>query len=188
VTYDEIEREYRKSYKDLVNFAYLILNDEEKAKEVVQEVFTRLLTYRGRVRIRTFHTWMLKRITLYIKAHVWENDQHKVKDEHRIVPIETLLETKEEGFTLDEENEPLVKAVAYAMSKLKEKERTVVSMVVFQQMTHAEVAQDLGVDEKTVLNRYKSGIQKLRLALASVGIEAPSSFYNTANAKDETAA
>lgn len=186
MTKEDIEQKYKESYKDLVKFATIILHDEEKAKDVVQEVFTRLLSYKGHVKMKTFHTWMLKRIVLYIQRYIFLNRNSKNYSHHYEIFTEDLKSTRDEGFTPEfHDDEFLQKALDAAVAALTAKEQEVVAMVVFGGLPYNQVAKLLQADYSTVRQRYKTGIRKMRLALESVGIEDPSSFYSIEPATGE---
>lgn len=187
MTRGEIEREYLKSYKELVRFTAMILRDEERAKEVVQEVFARLLKYKGKVQLKTFHTWMLKRIVWYIKREVWPHQKTKKRVEHHTVFTEDLEQTKEEGFMPEYDTNPsLKKAMDAALATLTPLERETVEFRVLGHLTFEEIAQIQNSARPNVYIRFQTALKKLRLALANVGIEDPSSSYNTETSTDES--
>jgi RNA polymerase sigma-70 factor, ECF subfamily len=63
------------------------------------------------------------------------------------------------------------KAVREALRVLTPEEREVIETAFFSEMTYAEVANSLGQPPGTVKTRIRSGLTKLRIALASAGEE-----------------
>lgn len=185
----EIEREYERSYKDLLRFTTLILRDEEKAKDVVQEVFASLITYQGEVKLETFHTWMLKRIMWYIKRHVWVHKRTEQEISQRTIYTEDLENTKEEGSMPDYDTDPSVeRALQQALAKLSPREHDTVVMRLFEGLSFGEIARRQKITKQAVQPRYRRAVRKLRLALESVGIEGPSFFDSTEPSTTDTAA
>ncbi len=170
MTNEEIGQEHERLYPDLVRFAALLVHDTHKAEDIVQEVFTRLFEYEGKenVKRKTFHTWMLKRITLYVKAHVWENNDHPAKDEHRSISLEAVLGTKEE-WSMPEDIDPSSEALNAVWPSLKPKEQQIL-VLYMSGVSQAEIGKMMGIGEEAVRQRYHRALRTLRLALENVGI------------------
>ena len=147
---------YKKYSRAMYNISYRIVNDEEEARDVLQEAFIRafqnLQTYRGD---STFGAWLKK---IVINQAI--NSLRKQK-----MMYEPLGENDygEDAVNIDDDNLILnVERVKNALQQLPEGFRTVFSLYLLEGYDHAEIGQILGISESTSKTQYIRARNKLK--------------------------
>ncbi|MBU1486635.1 sigma-70 family RNA polymerase sigma factor [bacterium] len=153
IIYDEIgERLYK--------YILSILCSEEKAEEVMQDLFVTIAK-------KHYHLARAKNLTGYIFAMARNQTMdflrsRRVRNE-RLEDYENILFREDEsGNKLNDED---LKEVLQALQVLPLKQREVISMKIFQQMSFKEIARTLNISSNTAASRYRYGLEKLRRAL-----------------------
>ena len=156
---------YRRHGGAVHALARRILGSDTLADDVTQEVFMDLWRRpeqfdAGRGALRTF---------LLTKAH------GRAVDLLRAESARNARETASAGYDLDRYAWDLAVAdqVRVAMEALPGGERRAIEMAYFDGRTYREVASLLGEPEGTVKSRIRSGLRRLRDALAKHEMEAP---------------
>ena len=149
------EEIYKLYAKPLYNVAFRVLNSRVEAEDVLQESFVKVFqnmdTYRGEA---TFGAWM-KRIVVNTSLNKVKKKKVafvEVKDE---IASEEEYEEDEEPFTIEQVRE--------AVSRLPDGFRVVFSLYMFEDRSHKEIAEELGITRstsKSQLNRAKKKIQQ----------------------------
>ena len=145
---------YKLYAKPLYNVAFRVLNSRVEAEDVLQEsfvkVFQKMDTYRGEA---TFGAWM-KRIV--VNASLNKVKKKKV----------AFVEVKDEIISEEEyeEEEPFtIEQVREAVRQLPDGFRVVFSLYMFEDRSHKDIAEELGITtstSKSQLNRAKKKIQQ----------------------------
>ncbi|MCB0761356.1 MAG: RNA polymerase sigma factor [Flavobacteriales bacterium] len=145
----------------MYNVAYRIVNDRFEAEDILQEcfvtVFRKLDTFRGD---SSFGAW-LKRVVINrsintVKRRKMEFDR---MDENNNEPVYVEEEETESEWT-----NYTVADVKKAMAELPEGYRVVFSLFMFEDWSHQEIAEELGITEstsKSQLNRAKKKLKEL---------------------------
>ncbi len=140
----------------MLNVSYRILQNKEESEDVLQEcfvkVFRNLETFRGDA---SFGSW-LKRIV--INASLNQLKKRKLNtasiDEEMVVPEEEE-ETVEPSYSIQDINK--------AVASLSDGYRAVFTLYVFEDYSHKEIAETLGVTEstsKSQLNRARFRVKE----------------------------
>jgi RNA polymerase sigma factor (sigma-70 family) len=141
---------YERYKKPLLNFFLYQNAPRDDARDLVQQVFLRLLRYKHSYREgASFRTWIYEvaRNTLYD----FFKKQPKLTD---------LTEIPDRAD--DEDNEQTYQNVHLALAQLPEQYREVLVLSRFQNMSYEEVGQVLGLSVANVKVRVFRAIQKLR--------------------------
>ncbi len=141
--------------RPLLRMCYLMLKDEELARDAVQETF--LKAYRAMERFRgesSEQTWLM-RIAMNTCRDMRRSFWFKHMD-RRITP-EDLPETAWPG----ESN----LALTMAVMQLPPRDREVITLYYYQGMTVQEIGQALGLAQSSVSNRLKKAKERLRQEL-----------------------
>lgn len=141
--------------RPLLRMCYLMLKDEELARDAVQETF--LKAYRAMDRFRgesSEQTWLM-RIAMNTCRDMRRSFWFRHVD-RRITP-EDLPETAWPG----EAN----LALTMAVMQLPPREREVIMLYYYQGMTVQEIAQALGLAQSSVSGRLKKAKERLRQEL-----------------------
>lgn len=161
-----IEHLYDQYAESLYGFAAALLRDGHAAEEVVQEVFVRLMK-------RT----QLKTVVRTPKAYLYQAVRNEVYSRLRkrrfrrwgrkqYAADQVLVMDGDPTATLAERD-----ALEKVLQALPVKQREVVVLKAFQEMTFQEVAQALGISANTAASRYRYALQKMRGLLKQEGIE-----------------
>jgi RNA polymerase sigma-70 factor (ECF subfamily) len=157
---------YRRHASASRSLALRLVGDRALADDVVQEVFVRLWTQAGR--------FDSSRGTL--RSYVLAQTHGRSLD---LVRSETARRRREERearmgtATVDVEREAIANTVAddvrRALASLPEEEREPVELAYLGGLPYREVAARLGLPEGTAKSRIRSGLSRLRRALADAG-------------------
>lgn len=149
-------------FPDLCNFLLIYLHSKELSEEVALEIFTYIWEKRETLTIKaTFKSFLFasaknKAISHYRKTQKTvftslESDEHLLSD----------LSVSHE-FMEDNELRELIDA---AIDKLPEKSRQIYQMAWEENLSHKEIAEQLGITAKTVENHVGIALRKLRESL-----------------------
>lgn len=147
---------YKQYSKAMYNICYRITNDEDDAKDVLQEAFLKafgnLKSYRGE---SSFGAW-LKKIVIHQAIN------HLRKQRLMVEPIGDK-DFVESGAGEEDENLTLnVDRVREAIQKLPDGFRTVFTLYLLEGYDHAEIGQILGISESTSKTQYIRARKKLK--------------------------
>jgi len=161
---------YRRHGGAVYALARRVLASPTLAEEVTQEVFVELWHAPerfdpGRGALRTY---------LMTKAHGRAVDMLRSETARRRREERTAQETASSGYDIEHQAWDLAIAeqVKEAVKGLPVDERRAIEMAYFDGHTYREVATLLGQPEGTVKSRIRSGLRRLRSALAQHGVEA----------------
>src|SRR6266487_2317864 len=143
---DAFEALYRTYWQRLYTFAFRYVRSKEDAEEVVQDVFFRI--WRGRadwVPVRNAARDRLERAAV---ARRWGGHVGQVAT---VAAIQSELEAAE-----------LVAAVQRALDELPPKRSAVCKLRLIDELSYAQIADRLGIREKTVETQLARGLKFLR--------------------------
>ena len=157
-----------KTYYPLVcNVVNKYVGDTSKVEDIAQEIFTELWLKRDQIQIHTSVPAYLRRMAVsralnYLrdsKKHNWDvldpmDENISAKSSQQPDVIQGL------------EEEELRNLLGAAIEKLPEKCRIIFLMSRYDELSYAEIAQDLGISIKTVENQIGKALKYLRAALS----------------------
>jgi len=149
-------------FTDLCNFLLIYLHSKELSEEIALEIFTYIWEKRETLQIRaTFKSFLFASAKNKAISHY--------RKEHKT--IFTSLESGESMMTdissaqICMENNELRAIIDSAISKLPEKSRQVYQLAWEENLSHKEIAEQLGITPKTVENHVGIALRKLRESL-----------------------
>lgn len=157
-TVDHLTETYQAHYRSLLGLAALLLDDTASCEDVVQEAFIRVHSARNRVRDRD-------KTLAYLRQTVVNLSRSALR--RRILGLKLLskpmpdMASAEEGAYDQLERDDLIKA----MRGLQRRQREVLVLRYFADMTEAQVAETLGVSLGSVKAYGSRGIAALRVAM-----------------------
>ncbi|MEI5009006.1 SigE family RNA polymerase sigma factor [Streptomyces sp. NPDC058423] len=157
-TVDHLTETYRAHYRSLLGLAALLLDDTASCEDVVQEAFIRVHSARRRVRDP-------EKTLAYLRQTVVNLSRSALR--RRILGLKLLskpmpdMASAEEGAYDQLERDALIKA----MKGLQRRQREVLVLRYFADMTEAQVAQTLGISLGSVKAYGSRGIAALRVAM-----------------------
>lgn len=163
-------------YKNLVyKAAYLMLDSVEDAEDVLQEVFFQV--YRSLARFdptkSKFTTWLYR-----ITVNCCLNQRRKSRSTPLLMDDAVLSSLTRHGPPDDQKGEE--EALQHALARLTEKQRTLVILRYYGDLSYAEIAQVLDIPLGTVRSRLNQAIKALRKKMQAAPTShlapAPSAF------------
>ncbi|MEU6221723.1 SigE family RNA polymerase sigma factor [Streptomyces sp. NPDC047022] len=159
-TVDHLTETYRAHYRSLLGLAALLLDDTASCEDVVQEAFIRVHSARKRVRDP-------EKTLAYLRQTVVNLSRSALR--RRILGLKLLskpmpdMASAEEGAYDQLERDSLIKA----MKGLQRRQREVLVLRYFADMTEAQVAETLGISVGSVKAYGSRGIAALRIAMGA---------------------
>lgn len=157
-TVDHLTETYRAHYRSLLGLAALLLDDTASCEDVVQEAFIRVHSARKRVREP-------EKTLAYLRQTVVNLSRSALR--RRIMgmrllskPMPDMASAEEGAYEALERDE--LKA---ALRKLQRRQREVLVMRYFADMTEAQVAETLGISLGSVKAYGSRGLAALRVAM-----------------------
>ncbi|MFJ7075662.1 SigE family RNA polymerase sigma factor [Streptomyces sp. NPDC098781] len=157
-TVDHLTETYRAHYRSLLGLAALLLDDTASCEDVVQEAFIRVHSARKRVRDP-------EKTLAYLRQTVVNLSRSALR--RRILGLKLLskpmpdMASAEEGAYDQLERDSLINA----MKGLQRRQREVLVLRYFADMTEAQVAETLGISLGSVKAYGSRGIAALRVAM-----------------------
>ncbi|MFI9119483.1 SigE family RNA polymerase sigma factor [Streptomyces bikiniensis] len=159
-TVDHLTETYRAHYRSLLGLAALLLDDTASCEDVVQEAFIRVHSARKRVREP-------EKTLAYLRQTVVNLSRSTLR--RRILGLKLLtkpmpdMASAEEGAYDRLERDDLIKA----MRGLQRRQREVLVLRYFADMTEVQVAETLGISLGSVKAYGSRGIAALRVAMGA---------------------
>ncbi|WP_103529618.1 SigE family RNA polymerase sigma factor [Streptomyces sp. SM12] len=159
-TVDHLTATYQQHYRSLLGLAALLLDDTASCEDVVQEAFIRVHSARRRVRDP-------EKTLAYLRQTVVNLSRSTLR--RRILGVKLLskpmpdMASAEEGAYDELERADLIKA----MRGLQRRQREVLVLRYFADMSEAEVARTLGISTGSVKAYGSRGIAALRVAMGA---------------------
>ncbi|MET9697069.1 SigE family RNA polymerase sigma factor [Streptomyces sp. NPDC006529] len=157
-TVDHLTATYQAHYRSLLGLAALLLDDTASCEDVVQEAFIRVHSARSRVREP-------EKTLAYLRQTVVNLSRSALR--RRIIGLKLLskpmpdMASAEEGAYEQLERDDLIKS----MRGLQRRQREVLVLRYFADMTEAQVAETLGISLGSVKAYGSRGIAALRVAM-----------------------
>jgi RNA polymerase sigma-70 factor (ECF subfamily) len=149
-------------FSDLCNFLLIYLHSRELSEEIALEIYTYIWEKRDTLHVNTtFKSFLFasaknRAISLYRKEQ--KNKFISIETEESKIPhissVQNIMENNE-----------LRQIIETAISKLPEKSRQVYQMAWEDNLSHKEIAIQLGMSPKTVENHVGIALRKLRESL-----------------------
>ena len=152
-------------FSSLVGVAHRIVQDQDMAKDIVQDVFVRLWSHRDTLRITSSLQSYLKRSVVNkaidYKRRFYDKNKEALDDQkERFYHINHAEDRLSEEDTRQQIN--------HAINTLPERCRLVFILSRHEALTYAQIAEKLDISIKTVENQMTKALKILRQALSSV--------------------
>ncbi|MET9529767.1 MULTISPECIES: SigE family RNA polymerase sigma factor [unclassified Streptomyces] len=157
-TVDHLTETYRAHYRSLLGLAALLLDDTASCEDVVQEAFIRVHSARKRVRDP-------EKTLAYLRQTVVNLSRSALR--RRILGLKLLSKPMPDMASAEEGAYDLLErdALKKAMRNLQRRQREVLVLRYFGDMTEAQVAEALGISLGSVKAYGSRGIAALRVAM-----------------------
>jgi RNA polymerase sigma factor (sigma-70 family) len=152
------EREMLPLMNDAFNLARWLMQNEQDARDMVQEAYLRAFKFFGGVRGETGRAWLLRIVRNVCYDHLKKRKVHSSDEELENIPDDSSPETQ-----LQVKSE--VEAVRSALASLPEDFRTVLVLREMEELSYREISEITQVPIGTVMSRLARGRQQLAEAL-----------------------
>lgn len=161
MTQQEIEKLFKMYYTRMYRLAFSILYDEDESKDVVSEVFSRLISNDISLRPETTEAYLLMSVRNHCR-NVLERKQVRERFLH--------LQSEDfcESMPSDAEQLRMSELMQYIETCLSPLGREIFRLRYLQDMTCQEVADALGVSRVTVHNHLRESVQRIRTYFKSI--------------------
>lgn len=150
-----LETIYSLLKQPLYSFIFRYTRDEQLSIDIVQDTFVKLQRYRHQYDPKK---GKLKAYLFQIAYRIMIVKLNRRKKLQSFLPFLTPI-TKEEFHHADR------MTIQHAIAKLPEKQRGVILLFYFHDMSHEDIAEILGIPKGTVKSRLYNAIQNLKLEL-----------------------
>lgn len=150
---DSLEQLFRLHYNELRQFAFRYIRSEAEAEEIVQDVFLALWTRRHSIALATT-------MRAYLYAAVRNKALHRTR--HAAVELRFAQSEAGDDAEADMSTDERIEDLDAAIAALPERTRLAIEMRWLRQMSHAEVAEAMGISIKGVEKLLARGMKLLR--------------------------
>ncbi|MEO6037895.1 MAG: RNA polymerase sigma-70 factor [Saprospiraceae bacterium] len=159
---DALRRIFDQHYPLLLGDIYRIVPDEDTCQDLAQEVFVELWRKRADLDIHTSLRAYLRRAAINRALSYLKNQRHLRFDDK---DWSDAADTSAQDIRRQEQQETLEQALHRAIAALPERCRVVFSLSRFEQRSHREIAELLGISMKTIENQITKAMRLLRETL-----------------------
>jgi RNA polymerase sigma-70 factor (ECF subfamily) len=149
-------------HRRLFKMSVAVLKDEAIAKDLVQDVFIDLWKRRHTSQIRNLSSYLSKAMKFQVLKQIRD---HKLQDDHVRLAANLQFANQTEESLNHEELERLLNKV---VNQLPNRCREVFVLSRFENLSHKEIALQLGISPKTVEVQISKALQFLRQHLEKV--------------------
>ncbi|MBR3028634.1 MAG: sigma-70 family RNA polymerase sigma factor [Bacteroidales bacterium] len=156
MTQKEIETLFRQHYAAMYRLARTILYDADESKDVVSDVFVRLLHSNPSVQADKMEGYLM----MAVRNRCLDVLSHKSVREQ----VEKLFseELKQRHIIARNEDERLDRLMQYIERELPPLSQQILRLRFLQEMTYEEVAQEVGVSKVTVYNHLWQSMHRIK--------------------------
>ncbi len=164
---DALRQIFDRHYPLLLTDIYRLIPDESTCQDLAQELFVDLWNKRASLDIHTS-------LRAYLRRAAVNKSLNHIKASRRIAfddadDLGHLPDTTASDTHKRETQETLEDALHDAINQLPEKCRVVFNLSRFEQLSHREIAEKLGISVKTIENQITKAMKMLRDAMANHG-------------------
>ena len=156
-----IERLFKQHYRAMYKLASVLLHDDDESKDIVHDVFARLLTGEIPVQEATAGAFLLSCVRNQCLNVMRDRTIHERARQLLMLESDISSKTTED---IDAEAAALYQAVADLFPPMC---REVILLHYRDRLTYREIAERLGVSETTVYRHLSSALDQLRQTLKS---------------------
>ena len=156
MTKREIENLFRTHYTRMYRLAASILYDEDESKDVVSEVFSRLIASNVTLHPTTAESYLLKGVRNQCRNVI---EQKQVRERF----LRLLSEEATEPTTANDEQLRMTELMQYVEEHLPPLSQQIFRLRYLREMTCQEVADALGISRMTVHNHLKESVEQIRI-------------------------
>ncbi len=162
---------FNSHYPLLLTDIYRLIPDESTCEDLAQELFVDLWNKRENIDIHTSLRAYLRRAAVNKSLNYIKTQKRFQFDDSDV--LVKIADPSEQEMHIKETQESLEKVLHTAIDTLPEKCRLVFNLSRFEQLSHKEIAEKLGISVKTIENQITKAMKILRDALSQYGDLSP---------------
>jgi RNA polymerase sigma-70 factor (ECF subfamily) len=147
-------------HQTLFYISYKIVREVETAEDIVADSFQKLWEYREKIRSENHMAGFLRLVARNMSLNYKKHEGRKLASEEELRYLTDDLENTDLARDLIEAE--LIKNLHKAVEQLPKMCKAVFKLLYFEQMSTREVAGQLGISERNVLNQKARAISLLR--------------------------
>jgi RNA polymerase sigma-70 factor (ECF subfamily) len=158
---------FNELYEKLCKYAFLYVDDEAIAKDLVQELFVKLWERRQSLQIKTsLQSYLFSSTKNICLNHIRDNKGTERFDD-MLIQIEEETAQEMSGFE-DMDNAYYLEQINLAINSLPLKCKEIFLMSRKSKLTYAQIAEELNISKKTVENQMGIALKKLKDKLSPI--------------------
>jgi RNA polymerase sigma-70 factor (ECF subfamily) len=150
-------------FSDLCNFLLIYLHSKELAEEIALEIFTYIWEKRKTLQIKVSFKSFLFSSAKNRAISLYRKEQKKL---FTSIESEQSISPEDSDSLHFLENIELREIIDHAISKLPEKSKQIYLLAWEENLSHKEIAEQMGITPKTVENHVGIALRKLRESLS----------------------
>ena len=150
---------FDKYYADLVNFVNLYLNNPLVAEDIVQDIFIWFWDHRHAIRIETSVKAYIIRASKNKSLNYIRSEKRKLHFHEKLAAVDTDSTDLPDEYPDAAQMRLLIQQI---LDALPPRVREIFLMGKEKNMTYRQIAQELGIAEKTVENQMGTALRKIR--------------------------
>ena len=148
-----LEGLFRQNYSEMIHLARVLLNNDEEAEDVVQDIFLRLADNDIPPRDKNYLLVAVRNACLNKIRQMHLHDRVK-----ELMPIDDVADLQ----PIDKRLERLDDIAAYVDEQLEEPHRSIFHLRFDEDLTIAEIARRLGINPNTTYKYLMQSIQQIK--------------------------
>jgi len=161
---------YERHKKRLYNYFYKLNNDSELSKDLVQNVFIRVLKFKHKYKDKgeeSFISWLFKIARNENYTHYRKSKKHLEKVEFKTENHNDLIvEALDKKILLNEEK----KLLKIALNRLSENKKEVLILSKYQELPYRDIAKILNCTEASVKVQVYRALKELKIIMQKLNI------------------
>ncbi|PKQ65141.1 hypothetical protein BZG02_04760 [Labilibaculum filiforme] len=140
------------------------LKDREQAKDVVTQIFERLIIEIPKFEIKNFKSWLFVVTKNFCLMEI--RKEKATKNRFEKYSVEQNMESAEFVHPIDEDlNSSMQENLKHCIERLKKEQKDCVQLFYYQEQGYKEIAEELEIAEKKVKSYIQNGKRNLKICL-----------------------
>jgi RNA polymerase sigma-70 factor, ECF subfamily len=162
----DILGELYSSYMPLVYGVCLkYLKDREESKDVVLQIFEKLIADLPKQKIENFRNWLHVVTKNYCLMQLRLRKSNDEKQKEWLLDPTNFMENHSDLHPIDKVDPDMEKALAGCIEKLKDEQKKCIMQFYFENRCYNEIAVTLGIDEKKVKSYLQNAKRNLKICI-----------------------
>jgi RNA polymerase sigma-70 factor (ECF subfamily) len=140
------------------------LENRDEAKDVVMQIFERLVTDLSAQEIRNFKSWLYVLTKNHCLMQIRSQKSAAGRMEGYKIEQE-FMESEQELHPIDKEEHSVEDALKKCIEELKNEQKQCIKLFYYEKRCYQEIAEELQIDEKKVKSYLQNGKRNLKICL-----------------------